>query len=223
MSSDLRDASGLRAKSCLCAFRRQFRPTSRPCGRLRPPCLCGLMRFLACASSAPRPTRNQISFSSKSLMTSRRLKVPRSTPWRSMLRAPDPYGTRAPPSLRAPRRSRRTGGGVVLMPAQRPGIFVPRFSVPPGLPLPARLRNQTGVPLLPQHGTDAALEQQIMACHIPGPTPVSSPAEGLGSPLGCCAGAALGRTLLPTIMIFPVWATMVRGFFDAGCGGGAGK
>jgi len=74
------------------------------------------------------------------------------------------------------------GAGVVLTPAQRPGLVVPLFGVKPGLLPPARFKNQQGVPLPPQHHADAALEQQMMACHLPGPTPVSSPAAGSGSP-----------------------------------------
>jgi len=74
------------------------------------------------------------------------------------------------------------GAGVVPTPAQRPALVVPRFGVQPGLLLPARFNNQQGVTLPPQHDVDAALEQQMMACHLPGPTPVSSPAAGSGSP-----------------------------------------
>jgi len=50
------------------------------------------------------------------------------------------------------------GTGVVLTPAQRPGLVVPLFGVKPGLLPPARFKNQQGVPLPPQHDADAALE-----------------------------------------------------------------
>jgi len=72
--------------------------------------------------------------------------------------------------------------GVVSTPTQRSGLVLPRLSVQPGLILPARFNNQQGVPLPPQHDANAALEQQMIACHVPGPTPVSSPAANSGSP-----------------------------------------
>jgi len=74
------------------------------------------------------------------------------------------------------------GAGVGPSPAQRPGLVVPLSGVQPGLLLPARFNNQQGVPLPPQKGENAALEQQMMARPFPGPTPVSSPAAGSGSP-----------------------------------------
>ena len=75
------------------------------------------------------------------------------------------------------------GAGVVMAPTQRLGLVVPRFGVQPVLLLPARFNYRQGVPLPLQHDADAAMEQQMMVCHLPGPTPVSSPAAGSGSPL----------------------------------------
>jgi len=73
---DLINASGLRPNSCRCASRRSSRQTSRPCGRLRPSCLCGRMRSPACASSGLPPSRSLIGSTPKSPMTARPLRVP---------------------------------------------------------------------------------------------------------------------------------------------------